>query len=734
MIKHEIQIATELDGSPMAYGYMIRSKSLRFCDDILYISREYAKNMKAPALKLNFSLAYLPPNKIYKTVQKLKDRPDLARVVVAVVDLYILRQRNSKSTADTALALASNVIRFLEYCWINNIFHLKNVTPSHWDDFLNKYVKGDWHLVLDLERRASSIDISTLRLSLRRQRRNAIEYSCLSLLEAIGTNIAESQVNFEYKISNNNGVLRRARGAAPLSESSITAVISHLNNLADIPKDMRTLSLAHQNPYIYASSVGEVSSRTRNFEPEKLAALMREAYLWVTVYAELILKLAGRVYRDMPQYEGRYLDEMRLIVLLEAPETKSLERLLGVSITNVRRVGDWHKIGLLGLLRVMLAASFILLCVFNGRRKDELQSPVFGLYSDGFECLDVNLGLYQAYFYCEKTTRDYQQFFINEISFKALSVLKAVSNLAWEHVVRNGGEHVDGHERKLFCMPARDNEHYPVWYDYSTDRGIDLLTERATSSKDPVVPNAHMFRRAYAVVFMYRYENEDLYALSQQLDHHDLGMTLHYVLEGPSRVFAHHAATLWGDGGATKKARAAHAASLVKEIEDYSSVKLHDDILEILIGEKIVAGKFPRLVQRFLRVMHGRIKYDDANLRDLANSVSKVLVGRGHTVRPFVHGNCNSGVAKSGAKCYREGRLARELASVIVCGNCPYHLMKRNHLRAVQDDLERQRRIIAIRSSDSLQSVAELHALRATENLIEFYLSKNIDDVPETVS
>jgi len=705
-----------------AYGYEIRCRMLTFKDDVVGVGLKFPENHETGEKTIDFATAYLPPNRLHPSVTLLKDRPDLARVVVAVIDSYVLRQQDTKSTATTAIALGRTVIRALEYFWLHDIYHLKWVTPGHWEALLDKFVKGGWYLALDLERRASVIDLRTISLSRRRKKQGVIEYSCDSLLAAIGANMGPGQVRIEYRRGDVHGKLHRTRTEALPGVSSISALITQLNNLVELPKDMRALCVAHPSPYSFAESAAATAqNRTENFDPAQLASLMCEAYRWVSIYSNPIIKLVGHVYSDLTTYEQEEVDESRMLRLLEAPEAREIEQLLGFRVTTVARIGDWQRgLGLLGLVRTLLAACFVLLGVFNGRRKDEVASKATGLYADAFECVDEELSLYQSYFYCEKTVCDYRQFYINEISFKALKTAKAISDIAWSEAGRNGGQQQTERARKVFCMPPRGREDTPAWYDYSSDPGIGLLCQRVTGSGSAIVPNAHMFRRAYAVVFHYRYENADLYALSQQLEHFDLAMTLHYVLEGPSRVLAHHAAKLWGDGGESKKARAAQAAELAAEVKEYARVKLHDDVLEILQGGMPVAGGFARLVQRFARKMLGRISYDDADLKVAAKKVSSVLIDRGHTVIPFRHGNCNAGGPKPGARCFRRGQLARELASPTVCGSCPYHQMKKTHRVAVEDDLSRQREHLSQRPA-SLQTSAEREALQATEQLVAFY-------------
>lgn len=190
-------------------------------------------------------------------------------------------------------------------------------------------------------------------------------------------------------------------------------------------------------------------------------------------------------------------------------------------------------------------------------------------------------------------------------------------------------------------------------------------------------------------------------------------------------MLAHHAAALWGDGGQSRKERARRAMEQAADVKEYGKEKLYNDILEILSGTRTIGGGFAKLVQRFSRLMSGHLKYDDEKLRNNAKTISAMLIGRGHSVSPMPHGNCNAGPAKPSAKCFEKDRLAWDKASPLVCGKCPYHSMKEVHLKAIQDDLERQRAEAEKWTTDTLHATSARASLDATERLVTFYLQRN---------
>lgn len=468
---------------PVMFGYMIRSRSLVVRGDKLLIKHKYSGNGLEHAA-IDFANALLPPNLLHPRVSTLIERPDIAKIVVAAIDGYMLSHRSTKSTANAAKAMGLSIIKFLEYLWLRDIYRLCDVADAVWAEFLNEYAEGGWYTALQLQRRASSIDLQSLSLK-RRVSSDRTEYGSQPLLSAMGTNVKPMGLRLEAERGSKFGNLVLARKSRAMTESSIVHIVQELNNLAGLPKEIRAPSLAHRNPYLLAASLAARSpERTRNFEPKELAALLKESFRWVSEYAPLIIQLAEDTYSPLTSAEAAEADEARLVLMIESPSRRLLAEAIGVPIRSVRRMGDWESgLGLLGVLRILLAACFLLIGVFNARRKDEIQSRTIGLYADSFKCLDDGFGIYECQFYCEKTALDYKPFYVNEVTYKCLSVLRRMSDISWRQAVLNGGQNQDGERRKLFCIPPIQGSRLPVWYDYSSDAGVDLLLARATGKQ-----------------------------------------------------------------------------------------------------------------------------------------------------------------------------------------------------------------------------------------------------------
>ena len=165
--------------------------------------------------------------------------------------------------------------------------------------------------------------------------------------------------------------------------------------------------------------------------------------------------------------------------------------------------------------------------------------------------MSAELGLFQCDFYIEKTDQDYIKFYVNEISAEATLLMKSISDVVWSST---DGQKLPVVEKKLFVVPRfLLGKAAHQWFQYiegCTGQFMQWVFDGGEYSSI----NAHMFRRAYAVVYMYRFENPTLLALSWQLRHKDLGLTCHYFMDPPSRPLEKRADRIWAIPEAERKA------------------------------------------------------------------------------------------------------------------------------------------------------------------------------------
>lgn len=100
------------DAMSTVYGYQIRSRDLWVENDVVHVNRHYSTNEKLSTRQIDLSQCYLPPNRICVDVTVFKDRPDFARIVVAIIDIYLIR-----NTFGISLTLAYRILDFIEQYW-----------------------------------------------------------------------------------------------------------------------------------------------------------------------------------------------------------------------------------------------------------------------------------------------------------------------------------------------------------------------------------------------------------------------------------------------------------------------------------------------------------------------------------------------------------------------------------------------------------------------------------------
>jgi hypothetical protein len=196
-----------------------------------------------------------------------------------------------------------------------------------------------------------------------------------------------------------------------------------------------------------------------------------------------------------------------------------------------------------------------------------------------------------------------------------------------------------------------------------------------------------MFRRAYALIFYYQYENQTLQALSQQMGHFDLVQTILYITDPHGRPQTESLAASLDLSNLNAKAQLRKPLTeLAKEMRDVA-VEKHDDIVVSLLAGVQAGGGYSRVVQKFFARISKVSEYDHADLKAHAMRVAEGLRDKGHLPEPMLHGDCMAGTVQNirAAKCRaKNGQVLRkELASAEVCSKCPFHYYNEGHVRGL---------------------------------------------------
>jgi hypothetical protein len=351
-----------------------------------------------------------------------------------------------------------------------------------------------------------------------------------------------------------------------------------------------------------------------------------------------------------------------------------------------------------------------------------------GLKRNSVRVVNWELGVFEADFYIEKTLRSYAPFFVNRCTFDAFTCLV---NLERSHMrlVAIFGESTGQIEHSLFWrrrfLLSTRGLSPRTWFEFSLNRTKAAAKFSAEALGETVSPHgtsAHIFRRFYALLFMYRFEHSSLLHLRHQLGHLNLESTRIYVTdESVTALEARIPTALRRGADQVRSTVDAELKAIELELANVAGEKL-DDTLRAIISGSARSGGFPRLILKLEARMMADLEFGaldhDARLERLGSRIKS----RGHHVRPMPHGDCYAGTSPAhSAHCSGSGKgPVPSNAEPITCARCPYSLTTVGHLAGMKEDLNLLETELEQTTPASLiyaQKDSELRNLRAATAL-----------------
>lgn len=699
---------------------------------------------------IDLAMMHLPATPLSATPIRVSDRPDVISVILAAARSYAQRVLPGKSFAFVASRMVRVAVKTIEFGWLHGRYGLDDWTPSLVRNLTAELAEGGWARALQIRQRTkafadsiSSNEASNLLythderrgLALRRQF-NALVGTSACQVELY---VAKEELALRAgKVLEANIFELQERRRARSSESGMS--VKHLqqelwclNILSDLPDGMGFGFSPVPEPETRARTLGRKNNRTENLGPNHVASILVEAQRWQRELAEPLLGMWADIEAALAEKKpatSHALTHVLNSVVSRSEKRSTLERALAVKIKGAASL-EYHQgvVSVALLTNALVTSCFVTITMFNARRKDEVQHPEFGLRRGALKVIDEKLSLFECSFYIEKTHRIRMPFYVNAYTRRAVELLERTSDMARRLLQARAGASLplpDG----LFLVPRpgmMQDKPVPRWYSFGTSLlGQARWFFALALGGQELRLKAHMFRRAYALLFHYRYENSSLISLAQQFGHLDLDVIHVYVTD-------------------IQKGSAAAGAEMYAKVEPHLRLMYEDsskDVLqevhlvaverveifvrEVIDGAASFSGGFTRLVQRLHQHLGLRVEYQGLTNKEKTETVARLMTRRGHEFRPFPHGNC---VAPEGrpaplAHCSSsDSRLPqRENASSITCGRCPYHVVNEAHVETLERELAHMKShrhemnaetsLAALRADadiDSLQRLIFLH-------------------------
>lgn len=482
----------------------------------------------------------------------------------------------------------------------------------------------------------------------------------------------------------------------PLSRRTVRGILTQINDLARVgdPNDGRfgLYFVPYSDPGgIAAAGVKRRPTSFRNLALEDAIRLLKECRTWIDDYSVGILKLYAHLGEKLGELRSRvparYVS--RALSLHIRAVSGDYEREFGIPAIEF----PWRGPGLSvsDLIRTLQAACAVMVMTNHGRRINEVVGEgdlPYGLYEG---CLtrfqEQGIVRYELNIYIEKTVRDWAVMPANAGVARAIDVLERLLS-AGRDIAAALGESayrlrtIEDGAAKLFqalpLYPAR-NDLAPmfIWHDHSR-----WLLDRSGVDKARCNGQAHPFRRMFAQVYYYRYENADIRALSQWMGHSCIASTLTYVTDPASREDA-------------ERIEALHRRSndgVMTDIRAFGREYLNDCLIRLL-DEQPSGGGFTALALKVFRAMSGRANFPE-DTPGRAKALTEWFLERGYEPEPNPHSACMVGenmLSRARSKCYDPVRkkLNKHEASAIKCSGCPHAYSNAGYLESNNAELER---------------------------------------------
>lgn len=643
---------------------------------------------------------------IFQGIVPLTTFPNLANTVKAFLNDCVNTFGNSTKAVSEIHQNLNNLIRFIIWMFRRKgVYQLARLTRPDFEDFAADFrsnhgwagVLGYEEALADLVKQLKNDELDPAMLlspMLTIQRCiKGVQFKEGAIEKLTGLPITRTEVSqrFREKVAQITGreFICQARSQDGVSMMSAYSVFKALNRLYRLPETFdcprikpvpNALALAKKNATV------RHQERTKNLRLEDAIALFDESARWIYDYAPHILPLLNK-YREKLEHYSHLSDHWAPRKLSEDEELDQLvTKALQTSplpfrriVANARTPGhdDTNCPSIDELVQHTMTACFIMIATNHGRRLNEIigvnQLP-YGLY---FGCIKEQAGspVRHIDIYIEKTVKDWCSFYVNQLVIDAVKLLEEISQV-FRPLFTPRKTYQDNviaaRHDKLFVwryLTPLGFENAPFSYFFKA--ASTKFYRRAGVTDLELDHRAHPFRRFFALLYFYRYDNPKLLALQHHLRHLDPGMTVVYLSDPPVRREADRIEVLY------RKRVDEHTKEEMALLNDVRSEMFHDTVYEILSGKRH-GGHWPKTVTGLYRILANRGTFDGKSLREQAELTAKGLEKRGYGRIPFENGGCNNGdnrLTRKISACHSEDDdfCHLEEAGPAKCLQCVHH-------------------------------------------------------------
>ncbi|MDR5751366.1 MULTISPECIES: hypothetical protein [unclassified Caballeronia] len=681
-------------------------------------------------------------NSAHKVIT-LAERPDLFATLKVLIneDCHACDKGNVRVAAVRTI---NHFVRLIAWMFSRARYKLQNVEPNLLKELAIELGRGGWWDVLEYDKR---LDLLLKRAAGDVKLAKSLEgsghtdkFTCnMDVLRSelrlplMGSQLPRQVVRRIAQLAGSSRTVADDNDPPKVTLHSLYLHFKFLNRCALIEGFDSFLHPPFKSPQARARALYTGSHReprTENLGVEDVVTIFTEALMWVHVRADGIVMLCEAARKELELWDPADLfpeaisDRVTSQVL--ATHEAIAERFaLPDGLRALARDGE-HSLRHF-ILKLQFSCAIAVL--FNhGRRREEVigYRVPYGLYRG---CLTPSTDGGGSYLdiYIEKTLQRYASMWANEIVERAVDVLERLGQTfrpLGTDALAPAGELADARKDKLFVWRHFSHagfESEPNMFNFAAAAklffaDLDVSVEKVSAS--------HIYRRCFALIYMYRHDHPVLMALSRHLCHLTLETTRVYVTDGKDVEDARSIESLFA-------AIDADDAGFRDEFEDVRSTYFQDKILQILKGES-VSGQFARIVAKIGRKLEANASFREASIDEKARLTREEAEKEGYATEPKANTSCAAGSAektKRQANCYNqeEGRISPETASAETCADCIHAITTCNHRSTLEKEIEEltkaandakrpmQLRLSAQDAADGLKAIAQKELDTAAE-------------------
>jgi len=631
-------------------------------------------------------------------------------------------KESSKACSDVAQNF-NNILRFM--AWViqqKGVYRFGSLSRDDFNEFINQYCNmNGWHRLLAHDKALANIlvEIEAGKINIDEistQTYNVFNLNISSIERVTGIVGCNSMMPAWFKKrlialtgkSFTKERLGKFDPDTPVSYMRIYNVIKSLNRLYALPDRFDqpnilpfpngpslAIKKSRANKKHLKEYKGGEDGRTANLRLDDAIALLKLSLEWIYEYSDGVVELL-KIHRErLEKYTPIFEKEKEKDITNFFKSANDIEKnkydekyRLVCKKYNLPFDTVVHHKQVLGfdpnrsptldsIVKILMSACFILIAINHGRRLNEIigQNDLsYGLYFGCIQKGDNDVDFIDIYI--EKTIQDWSKFYVNKLVKDAVNILEEISQIFRPLHTKRKNYIVNpsiARKDKLFKLKTIN---ISSWYKNKYTSFIFSMHSKdffqnAGVNIERIDHRAHPFRRFFALLYFYRYDNPRLLALQHHLRHCDPGTTVVYLSDPRIRNESDRIENLYKD-----KVNA-HTKEEMGLLNDIRSQAFTDAVLEILSGER-TGGGWPAIVLSMYKILSKRGDFDDLNLEERAKLTADKLQKRNYQRTPYEHGGCNNGSnnkTRRMSHCHNEEDDIRhtEDASQKKCQGCIHH-------------------------------------------------------------